>query len=664
MQHYRPDIDGLRAVAVLSVMLYHFGIPGFSGGFIGVDVFFVISGYLITSMIAADLNAGTFSLLSFYDRRIRRIFPAMLAVLVATMLAGAMFLLPGDFEALGTSTAYSAAALSNIYFLKHTGYFDRAAELLPLLHLWSLAVEEQFYLVWPLLLAGFFVVSKKRGAVAILTLALILISLGLSIARTATNPKAAFFLAHLRAWELGLGALIVFLPRLPKFSAQWKNELLTIGGAGLIVASAVYLSPQMPFPGLGAIPPCVGAALIVWPRDSGSIVGQFLSTAPMRFIGLISYSLYLWHWPILVFYRHYAPDVALSATEVAALGIASFAIATLSWRFIEQPARRAKLEPRRVVGLGLTGASATALAGIVLATTGGFPNRLPSEAQGLSNLEQMWAWNCPQNVTLDGLPRPYCTFGARWDDATTKAVLWGDSHAAHWAPILQPIAERAGIAVLLYWDCPAIVEDGVVNLRHRTLPTYTQDCTRGREQAIAAILSDQQIKHVILAASWTYLPGDMFSSRLPRPSPAEALSLFQLGVNRIIDRLSGGGRRIVLISSVPQWPGDPLPCAVAEDTFLLRRPCPDTLKVISRKFFDEHSGSTDAALRKAAAARSNVMTIIPGDFLCDQHRCASRIDKVFLYREGSHLRRNLPPETKRALADGLGFGRLFSTHSE
>ncbi|HET9244775.1 MAG TPA: acyltransferase family protein, partial [Xanthobacteraceae bacterium] len=450
---YRPDIDGLRAVAVMSVVLYHFGIVrALSGGFIGVDIFFVISGFLITSLITADLKVGSFSLLAFYQRRIRRIFPAMLVVLAASLVAGYFFLLPGDYTSLGVSAAYSAASLSNWYFLQNTGYFDRVADMLPLLHMWSLSVEEQFYLVWPLLLAAFFFIARKEAVViAALICAVVIGGLWLSVQRTGTDPKSAFFLAHLRAWELALGALLVFLPPLRKSVSRWKNELPTIIGVALIAISVLTLSREHLFPGLNAVPACVGAALIIWPRGSESLVGHMLSLPAMRFIGLISYSLYLWHWPVLVFYRHYASGAAPTFAVATALAAASIGLAYLSWRFIEQPARRGTVKPLLTVGVGLAAASTAAVAGLSVAALHGFPSRLSPDVQDMSSLEEMWKWECPQQVTLDGLPpRSYCAFGANWSEARTKAVLWGDSHADHWAPIIQPVAERAGIAVLLY----------------------------------------------------------------------------------------------------------------------------------------------------------------------------------------------------------------------
>ena len=454
---YRPDIDGLRAVAVMSVLLYHFGIVGaLSGGFTGVDIFFVISGFLITSLIVSDLRAGGFSLLAFYERRIRRIFPAMLVVLAVSLVAGYFFLLPGDYTSLGDSAAFSAASLANWYFLQNTGYFDRTADLLPLLHMWSLSVEEQFYLVWPPLLAAFFFIARKEAAViAALVAAVVIGGLWLSVQRTGTDPKSAFFLAHLRAWELALGALLVFLPPLRKSVSRWKNELPTIIGVAVIAISVLTLSREHLFPGLNAVPACVGAALIIWPRASDTLVGQMLSVPAVRFIGLISYSLYLWHWPVLVFYRHYASGAAPTLLVATALAAASIVLAYFSWRFIEQPARRRPARPFMSVGFGLAAASTAVVAGLGVAALHGFPARLSPDVQDMSSLEEMWKWECPQHVKLDGLPpRSYCVFGASWSDARTKAVLWGDSHADHWAPIIEPVAERAGIAVLLYRECP------------------------------------------------------------------------------------------------------------------------------------------------------------------------------------------------------------------
>ena len=298
---YRKDIDGLRCVAVTAVVLYHFGLSA-PGGFVGVDVFFVISGYLITAQIAGDIEAQRFSLLTFYARRCKRILPALLVVCTACLLAGWFVLWPGDYKALAASVRYAAFGLANFYFLWNTGYFDQASDLLPMLHLWSLGVEEQFYFAWPALLLLALPLGR-RWLIALL-LALIAISLGASINAVAADQKAAFYLPHLRAWELAIGGLLVFLPhmRLPSYA----REILGAAAALLILGAIVMLTKASPFPGLSALPPVIGAALLIWHTMHGgsSAVSRLLSLAPAVFVGKISYSLYLWHWPVLVLFRH------------------------------------------------------------------------------------------------------------------------------------------------------------------------------------------------------------------------------------------------------------------------------------------------------------------------------------------------------------------------
>ena len=657
---YRPDIDGLRAVAVMSVLLYHFGIVmALSGGFTGVDIFFVISGFLITSLIVADLKVGSFSLLGFYQRRIRRIFPAMLVVLATSLVAGYFFLLPGDYTSLGDSAAYSAASLANWYFLQNTGYFDRAADLLPLLHMWSLSVEEQFYLVWPLLLAAFFFIARKQAAiVAALVGAVVIGGLWLAVQRTGTDPKSAFFLAHLRAWELALGALLVFLPPLRKSVSRWKNELPTIIGVALIAISVLTLSREHSFPGLNAMPACVGAALIIWPRGGESLVGHMLSLPAMRFIGLISYSLYLWHWPVLVFYRHYASGAAPTFLVATALAAACIGLAYLSWRFIEQPARRRTARPFMTVGVGLAAVSTAAVAGLSVAALHGFPARLSPDVQDMSSLEEMWKWECPQQVKLDGLPpRSYCVFGASWSDARTKAVLWGDSHADHWAPIIQPVAERAGLAVLLYRECPPIIEAGVVNVTLPDQPTLTRDCTESRKLAIATLRSRPDITLVILASAWSTLVPMVYTSDPALRSPSRGLALLEQGLNDLIDQLHADGRQIVIIGDVAQWSEDPIPCALAKYSSVLMRPCRQPERSLYA-YFEERIRPLNDAFRAIADKHKDVSIILPAARMCRDDGCMTTLGNQFLYRDVGHIRRNLPMPTREAFAGMLGIADI------
>ena len=321
---YRPDIDGLRAIAVLAVLFYHVRTGAVHGGFVGVDVFFVISGYLITGIIHNDVVAGRFSIRRFYDRRIRRIFPALFAVLFATTVAGAAFLLPSEFATYANSLAATTLFASNIYFAAHAGYFAPGALNTPLLHTWSLAVEEQFYLLFPIALALAYKYFPKRLR---LTVALCcILSFVVSAYGVAIDPQRTFFSSLARAWELLLGSLLA-LNAFPQVRSAAVKEAAATLGIVAIVACAIFYSDATPFPGISALIPTAGTALIIWSGvNTVTRVTALLSLRPVVFVGLISYSLYLWHWPMIVFTR-LAIDHGLSKADKLFVICASLALA-------------------------------------------------------------------------------------------------------------------------------------------------------------------------------------------------------------------------------------------------------------------------------------------------------------------------------------------------
>ena len=337
---YRPEIDGLRAIAVMAVVLFHAGL-GVSGGFIGVDVFFVISGFLITSLIIKDLEAGKFTLANFWERRARRIIPAAVVLVFVVLAAGWFLLLPSDYAALGKSAAWHAAFAANIYFWRNTNYFASAAEEQPLLHTWSLAVEEQFYLIVPLLLLALFRFPyfRSRGLLLALFLIGFAFSLALSIVVVPRMPAVAFYLLPTRAWELLAGSIIAILPA-ASLSRIWREILCGIALITIVVPCFIY-TKETPFPGLAALPPCLGTALFIWASGPASTsiqnstfnIQNLLAARPVVFIGLISYSLYLWHWPLFAFSTYWALD-PLSLPYRLCLVAASFVLAILSWRFV------------------------------------------------------------------------------------------------------------------------------------------------------------------------------------------------------------------------------------------------------------------------------------------------------------------------------------------
>ena len=339
MIKYRADIDGLRAVAVLPVVLYHAGVLGMSGGFLGVDVFFVISGFLITSIIATEISEHRFSLLSFYERRARRILPALTVVVLSTFAVGWVLLVPSEYKSLGQSALASALFLSNVYFTLTLDYFAPAAEFSPLLHTWSLAVEEQFYLFYPPVLALLFAWRGIRAALWAVA-GISGLSLAAAVVMLPVKPDWVFYLIFFRAWELGIGAVLA-LSFFPVPRRRLLREIIAITGLLAILVPVFLYDSSMPFPGIAAVPPVFGAAAIIYigKESLGSTVNKILAHRSLVWIGLISYSLYLWHWPILAFFRIGREHVSLPL-DVGLLAVAvSVGVAWVSYRVIEYPFR-------------------------------------------------------------------------------------------------------------------------------------------------------------------------------------------------------------------------------------------------------------------------------------------------------------------------------------
>ncbi len=439
---YRPDIDGLRAVAVLLVVAYHTGIAKCHGGFIGVDVFFVISGFLISSVILAEISAGKFSIFAFYERRIRRIFPALMVMMFLTSFLAWKYFLPTELIDYAKSLLAATFSVSNIYFWRQSGYFDAPAALKPLLHTWSLAVEEQFYIVFPLFLVLIRKLFPARLRTAVLAFAAV--SMLISAYGAFHNPVSTFYLLHTRAWELLLGT-IISLKVLPSIvSPVWRN-VASATGLGMIIVSGFLYTSATPFPGIAALAPCVGSALIISAGESGtSFVGRLLSLKPVVFIGLISYSLYLWHWPIIVFQgvgTILISGVSERAVKLSIL-VASLVAATISWKFVEVPFRAGRLK--------LTGAAvfrAAFAAAFVLAALGGaalafrgFPSRYSPEAVRVAAYMDVRA---PYRegtcfITSSDKIQDFDAGTCLRDDPVKKNyLLIGDSHAAQ-----------------LWYDCP------------------------------------------------------------------------------------------------------------------------------------------------------------------------------------------------------------------
>jgi peptidoglycan/LPS O-acetylase OafA/YrhL len=340
---YRPEIDGLRGISVLVVLLYHAELGGFTGGFIGVDVFFVISGFLITSNILAEVKSRTFSFAEFYARRARRLFPALYVTLVATFLCGTLLLSPHHLRLLARSMLHALSSTSNFLFWSEDGYFDEGSRVKPLLHTWSLSVEEQFYLVWPCILVALLRFGRTWMTGLFLASSAIA-SLGLALSMEITDPAGSFFLAPCRVMEFAIGAGGVWLVGRPPRNGLWLEPVLAIGLAA-VVAPALMYDGDVGTSAVALLLPCIGAALVIYAGGARTL-GRALRSPVATGLGIISYSLYLAHWPIIVFYRYYKMHPLTDADRLG-LAAGSVAAAALMYRLVERPFRRVVPAERR-----------------------------------------------------------------------------------------------------------------------------------------------------------------------------------------------------------------------------------------------------------------------------------------------------------------------------
>src|SRR5258706_5482954 len=494
---YRADVDGLRAVAVLPVLLYHSGFSVFSGGYVGVDIFFVISGFVITSKLIEDMESGKYSISGFYVRRIRRIIPALIVTILLTYIAALLLFLPDAMNDFSRSLVATATFVSNLYFWKASGYFETAALDRPLLHTWSLAIEEQFYLVIPIILYAAFRYFRRFAWPVFLLAALS--SLFLSIFVTDKAPTANFFLLPTRAWELLLGSLLVLVPLKP-IRSKLANEVLALAGLVLTFYTIATYTDATPFPGLSALVPTLGAAILIYVgRDHATLAGKALSLRPMVWIGLISYSLYLVHWPIIVFAR-YALLRNLAGVEILGVVAASIALAYCSWRFVETPLRRSKRSERRWPVFAVTASvlSLAALVGFAGISTNGFAARFPdfrSQQVAAAGVGVWLSGRCfLENQDADAWRGDLCirTTGAR-----PNTLLSGDSFAAHYIPGLIRNQDRLSHNIVQYTfaGCPPIL----------SYKSYARPGCESFNANVFNVIAKYSIDTVVVSARWDQL---------------------------------------------------------------------------------------------------------------------------------------------------------------
>ncbi|SMX31722.1 acyltransferase family protein [Maliponia aquimaris] len=496
---YRGDIDGLRAIAVLAVVLYHFGLP-LSGGFAGVDVFFVISGFLIGGILWREYDAtGRVSLANFYLRRFRRLAPAFFTMLLVTTAAAWMILLPFEFREYGKGVIAATVYLSNVLFFRQAGYFDTVSEDKPLLHTWSLAVEEQFYIVVPVLMV--LLARWRWGLVGALGAGWAL-SLAACILVTPHSPTATFYLFPFRAWELLSGVLLAIWGH--ETGTRWRGHpALSSVGLVMVGASLLFIPAGPTFPGVLAIPPVLGTLLLLSSGTGANAVNRLLTLPAMRFFGLISYSLYLWHWPVYTLATYLRG--ALDPLETPLWMALSVLLAWLSWRFVEQPVRHARsLRPAMVLG-GMVLASGAALAvGGWLYVKDGLPGRFGPEARvhiaaSGDFLQDFSRCHIAQSLPLDGLE--VCPIGP---DGPPRVLVWGDSHVRAMKEGLDLAAQEAGVPGIILWraGCPPLFD--LRKVENAATPAQDAACTQANLQIRQALPRLDSVESVLLIGRWSY----------------------------------------------------------------------------------------------------------------------------------------------------------------
>lgn len=493
---YRPEIDGLRAIAVLPVILFHAGFSAFGGGYVGVDVFFVISGFLITTIIIEERAGGSFSLVRFYERRARRILPALFLVMAVSCILAWRLMLPDELAGFGQSLIAVVAFVSNILFWRANGYFDLAAEQKPLLHTWSLGVEEQFYIIFPLLVAVGW--RLRRQNLMLLLSGIALLSLAFAQWWLHRNASGTFFLLPTRAWELLAGALLALHVSRDAasraISDRWANRGAFVGIV-LILGPVFAYGPTTPFPGLAAVPPVVGSLLLLAFATPVTFVGRLLTLPPLVGLGLVSYGAYLWHQPLFAFARLLSANPPPSWVFVL-LSMASIVLAWLSWRFVEAPFKSRARWSRRKLFIGATAASLAFVAsGAAMVATHGAPNRFTPRVLALLT---------PDKTRIDGCPAidPWlhvCRIGAV--STVPTIVLLGDSHAYAIATAFGNALRRQGLAgYVVHTDCHPI--PGIFDSREAITPDRVAFCAEANRRLLAFV-TRPTIRAAIIAVRWT-----------------------------------------------------------------------------------------------------------------------------------------------------------------
>ncbi|QYD70507.1 acyltransferase [Paraburkholderia edwinii] len=650
---YRPDVDGLRAIAVIAVVVFHAFPAALAGGFVGVDIFFAISGYLISQHIIGTLDQRRFSLVDFYARRIKRIYPALITVMTACLGAGIVMMASGELEQLASDALASVAFVANLYFLTTRDYFSQGAGASVLLHLWSLGVEEQYYIVWPVALYLLWRYTSRRVATLVIA-AVIVLSLGSSIVLSSTHAVAAFYLPVTRFWELLFGSALAWAEfhwgacramqastvalarRLP------LRDLASFVGAALIGLSLALYDPTTVFPGWRAALPAGGATLLIAAGPTAWLNRHVLALKPVTYLGLISYPLYLWHWPILVFLRLSSSGAPTATMRVAAIGVA-VALSALTFSCIEAPARFSRVarsHPVRVASALFAMMMGIGLSSYAISRDNGMPDRFPDAS--FNEYQAHWAFTDACKKTFPAAE--FCMMPT--PNGHPEVALLGDSHANHFYEGLRRAlaASGTGLFAVGAGNCPPFSGVDIY------LGTYVKHCAALFDGVLDYVEKSRDIHTVILssyaissiAGGFDYARGDYV--RLVAASGAQAapnaaqprdesnMDVYLAGLERTLTRLRAAGKRVVFVLDTPELDFDPSTCVRRPVQISVRSPC-----AVPRVKVEQRLSGVQKRIFAVLVKFPDVKVFNPVPLLCDSQNCYARRGGEFMYTDRDHL---------------------------
>lgn len=599
--NYRSEIDGIRAIAVMSVVIYHYFPSLLPGGFIGVDIFFVISGYLISNIILNSMRKNRFSLSEFYSRRIRRIFPALILVLTACAVFGWYALAPGDYENLGIHIAGGSGFVSNLLLWSELGYFDESSKLKPLLHLWSLGVEEQFYIFWPMLLL---IATKSRWNPLITIATICLASFGLNLLTLNTDASGAFYNPLTRIWELLVGALLAQLSQedssrdmIGRIQASWFADFLSILGVLLIFFGLFSINSTSTYPSPWTLAPTLGTACLITAGPTAVTNRYILSRRALVYIGLISYPLYLWHWPLIAFARIMSPEEP-SLELRGVLAMSALFLAWITYRFVELPIRSIMTKnTTKSIALAM---AFIGMAGSAIFLADGIPSRFSQDVEKFINFQYEFSQDARA-------PECWITFGAKPDafhsdctDVTQSkrsVVLWGDSHAARLYPgIRNSFTPRMALSQYTRNSCAPL------------LGLQPGGCLEGNDYVLS-VIKKQRPEAVVMFAHWTV-------------HFAKDQEVFFSSLKKTLTELrSAGVEQVVVVGPAPKW-NTRLPNNIAQ---LMRTEQYDRVPKRTNFGKDPSVEELDRIFRRRLSSIEGVAYVSAIEKMCNDEGCLIRL---------------------------------------